>query len=586
MSLLNFLFRDRRREGARRQAGPVAPAPVPASSVPAASPVPPAQQPDASARPAGSAVAPETGPARPAAPVAPAPARPADDRAVAVAPSGADTPDLDEIREALRQIAEIIGEDERPREDYSTGDFTIVEMPLARVAELVPSAFPKGRVPDGQERTLVAVAVKDLYTQLGKGKVVTTVGRMVDQVSEDLLSPDYVRYLREEVSIPLNLVVTSVRPDELMRRTAREEQDVDLDSMPNLFTPPAADPLADPPPAPEPPALHRQQPPAAAAPRPPSGNIAGDESIFRRGPRGGGNGSTPPAPRADPAASRPAIPGRPAHPSRFVFEVDDSAPVFKMAKPPGAAAPASPAAPAVPPPAPVTPAGPVSAPAPAPRPPAGGPEADPFVLRGVDLNRAGADELAARLDGVGHRLARRIVRYREQHGPFRRIAELARVPGFGPATFEKVAGEAWSLPRDNVRRALDYVLGGETDEAPDLRKIADRFADLSGVHGCVFTHQDGYTLAESRKHPGSELLSVLAPQMFKKMLTYVEQLNMGELNPLTLFLGNHAVSIVQSGDLYQSMVHSADKLGKQHVRLLQMVGAELDVRLEKARSVP
>ena len=59
---------------------------------------------------------------------------------------------------------------------------------------------------------------------------------------------------------------------------------------------------------------------------------------------------------------------------------------------------------------------------------------DPPVL---DLNRAGAAELDA-LPGIGPVLARRIVEYRRQHGPFRRVEELRAVRGVGPRLLEKL----------------------------------------------------------------------------------------------------------------------------------------------------
>ena len=55
----------------------------------------------------------------------------------------------------------------------------------------------------------------------------------------------------------------------------------------------------------------------------------------------------------------------------------------------------------------------------------------------LDLNRAGAAELDA-LPGIGPVLARRIVEYRREHGPFRRVEELRAVRGVGPRLLEKL----------------------------------------------------------------------------------------------------------------------------------------------------
>jgi competence protein ComEA len=48
----------------------------------------------------------------------------------------------------------------------------------------------------------------------------------------------------------------------------------------------------------------------------------------------------------------------------------------------------------------------------------------------LDVNTATAEEFE-RLDGIGPVLAANVVQYRAQHGPFRQVADLLRVPGIG-----------------------------------------------------------------------------------------------------------------------------------------------------------
>ncbi len=57
----------------------------------------------------------------------------------------------------------------------------------------------------------------------------------------------------------------------------------------------------------------------------------------------------------------------------------------------------------------------------------------------VAVNRATRDELLC-LPGIGTALAGRIVAEREAHGAFRDVADLARVPGLGPARRERLKG--------------------------------------------------------------------------------------------------------------------------------------------------
>jgi competence protein ComEA len=58
----------------------------------------------------------------------------------------------------------------------------------------------------------------------------------------------------------------------------------------------------------------------------------------------------------------------------------------------------------------------------------------------VHINTATAEELQ-RLPGVGPALAKSIIDYRDQHGPFKRMSDLDDVPGVGPARLKDWEGK-------------------------------------------------------------------------------------------------------------------------------------------------
>lgn len=63
----------------------------------------------------------------------------------------------------------------------------------------------------------------------------------------------------------------------------------------------------------------------------------------------------------------------------------------------------------------------------------------------VDLNRATAAELES-LPGIGPALARRIVAWRAQNGPFRSVDALSQVPWIGAATVERLRPRVRATP--------------------------------------------------------------------------------------------------------------------------------------------
>ena len=59
-----------------------------------------------------------------------------------------------------------------------------------------------------------------------------------------------------------------------------------------------------------------------------------------------------------------------------------------------------------------------------------------FAGTQVDINTADARTLAQSLDGIGLSKAEEIVAYRNAHGPFESLDDLAKVKGIGPRIIE------------------------------------------------------------------------------------------------------------------------------------------------------
>ncbi len=53
------------------------------------------------------------------------------------------------------------------------------------------------------------------------------------------------------------------------------------------------------------------------------------------------------------------------------------------------------------------------------------------AIEKIDLNKADTSDLAHSVKGIGEKRAEAIIKYRQTHGAFKSIAELAYVPGLG-----------------------------------------------------------------------------------------------------------------------------------------------------------
>jgi transcriptional accessory protein Tex/SPT6 len=91
---------------------------------------------------------------------------------------------------------------------------------------------------------------------------------------------------------------------------------------------------------------------------------------------------------------------------------------------------------------------------------------------GVDLNTA-SYELLQYVSGLNRGLARNIVEYRNQHGPFSSRPRLLDVPGFGEKSYEQAAGFL------RIKRG-DYPLDA-TAVHPESYPVVERIAESLGV---------------------------------------------------------------------------------------------------------
>jgi competence protein ComEA len=64
----------------------------------------------------------------------------------------------------------------------------------------------------------------------------------------------------------------------------------------------------------------------------------------------------------------------------------------------------------------------------------------PVTAGPIDINTADAATLATAINGVGEKKAATIVDYRNTHGPFASVDDLARIKGIGAATIDRNRG--------------------------------------------------------------------------------------------------------------------------------------------------
>ena len=204
MALFSSIFRNR---GEKKEEAKTHPHPIP--GVP-----PPAAQPVSAALP-GKSPAGKTSAGAPAKPM-----------------------QLDEIVAALQQIESIMGEPSpaAPAKTAAKSDRRgrdVVALSLSEIVQTAPSSFNDLQVSPGDK---VDVLIDDLFNQMSKGKVETTLGYLLAGVPKQYLVNPADLESETKVLLPLPLVVAAMDPEEFKKRTAHTLTNPTAADLPNLFS--------------------------------------------------------------------------------------------------------------------------------------------------------------------------------------------------------------------------------------------------------------------------------------------------------------------------------------------------------------
>jgi uncharacterized protein len=211
---------------------------------------------------------------------------------------------------------------------------------------------------------------------------------------------------------------------------------------------------------------------------------------------------------------------------------------------------------------------------------------------GVELNTASAP-LLSRVSGIGPTLAKKIVKFREEHGRFSGRAKLLDVPGLGPRAFEqaagflRVAGAEHPLDGSSVhperyalvaRMAKD--LGLAVEQLMGNREAVERIELAKYVGEGVGEPTLRDILAELRK-PGRDPRADFEPPKFREDVEKLEDLAVGMqlegvVTNVTAFGAFVDVGVHQDGLVHVSQL--ADRFVKDPAEVVK-VGDKIKVRV-------
>ena len=492
--------------------------------------------------------------------------------------AGGNEESLDDALSSLQMIESLLGGD--APEEVPEVSF---KLPLKTVLELLPPQYVANPATVASLEGDATITSDDLFQQLtrGKSKITMSVQRLVFSVSADLVTNEALVDTTTIVDIPLPLVVSALDPRVLMKM-AQHSKNYNIADIPDPFADAQkAAALAhttgdSPKPAEEPP-TSESQPPAES--KPTEEQKATEPPVLDEKPE-----SAAPVPEEEPekdaevdqADELDEAEAEEPEEEAAADEPEEEAGVEQADEPDEepvdvgdddeepdeiTAVEAAPAAVAA------TKADEPKESASRPAHGVGGPG-------GVDLNVAG-EEVLATLDGMTGDLARAVVTYRSEHGPFANIFELGNVPNLGRKAFKQITGMAFTAKRRDRSDRLSKLLKLPVAELASLSSIARAVASRQGFAGCIISDDEGMPLADYRSGGTSEALSAVIPQLVKQVRDNMEIAGFPEIDCISVSAEGQMISMIGTGRVFLTYLHGSDKLTTGQLALVRKVAGEL-----------
>jgi uncharacterized protein len=164
---------------------------------------------------------------------------------------------------------------------------------------------------------------------------------------------------------------------------------------------------------------------------------------------------------------------------------------------------------------------------------------------GVDLNTASVP-LLRHVSGMNAMVARDVVEFRKQHGPFKRREQLQAVPSVGPQRYQQAAGflripggeepldETWIHPESYaIAQQILADMGFTPADLRDREKLQQVRSKLSTVHAEVYAEKANTGLPtvkdifDALSCPSRDPRDDLPPPIFRKGILKIEDLQPG-----------------------------------------------------------
>lgn len=199
---------------------------------------------------------------------------------------------------------------------------------------------------------------------------------------------------------------------------------------------------------------------------------------------------------------------------------------------------------------------------------------------GIDANTSNETELTS-VEGITANLAKAIIAYREQHGPFADVFDLKNVPGMSGSVFKQTTGMPYSSKKNHRGKKLAKLLKMPIGQICDIEAVAKAINKVGGVAGCVVCDREGLIVSDSSVGKAAEAVSAIAADLISNTVRNMKMVNLTEMDSISVSIEGRMFTMVRSGELYITVVHDSNRITGSKLNLIHNVARELEWALSR-----
>ena len=176
----------------------------------------------------------------------------------------------------------------------------------------------------------------------------------------------------------------------------------------------------------------------------------------------------------------------------------------------------------------------------------------------ININRCTAAEVNSILE-ESEQFGEALLKYRSEHGLFKRVNDLMKVPGVNESVYRHLTGLRPKADLVAAERRINTILSIDEHSDYPLTHVIFYAQEKLKLRSLILSGRDGLELCSSGDksyfESNNELLAAAVPQLFKKTSDFTEQARIPAPDSFTYFANDTAITFGNAGEVFLIVVY-------------------------------